>query len=107
MTPQEEPRHVRAFYALCIKHGEVFREKNEQYGNAFEVYGVLGVVCELLGAVARLPQLVLWQVDHGRSNRGSLLDILMDIHNFANMAILMIEADNYDGRSNPEGEQNV
>jgi len=94
--------HIPRFKELCIHHTATFVTKNKQYGNAFEVYGLLGVVCELLGAVARLPQLVLWSPGHGKGKEDDLRDILMDIHNFANMGLLVLEKKNYDGR--PEGE---
>ena len=86
------------FESKCHTAGELFAVKNKQYGNAFEVYGVLGVVCEILGVVARLPQLVLWTPDHGRSMREKLIDIFLDLHNFSNMALICLEKDNWDGR---------
>lgn len=86
------------FHSLCHNNMHLFARKNKEYGNAFEVYGVLGVVCEILGAAARLPQLVLWAADHGKSKRESVANVLMDLHNFANMAIMCLERDNWDGR---------
>jgi hypothetical protein len=76
----------------------LFIRKNAQYGNNFQVYGLLGVTCELLGALARLPKLVLWASDHGKSNKESLIDILTDISNYCMMALILISHDNWDGR---------
>lgn len=94
----EHKTQVQKFVHHCIDGAKLFEKKNKQYGNAFEVYGVLGVTCEILGAVARLPQLVLWSDDHGKAMKESLVDIFTDIHNFANMALLCIDKDNWDGR---------
>lgn len=76
----------------------LFRGKNEQYGNNFEVYGLLGVTCELLGALARLPKLVLWSTGHGCNSPESLVDIFTDISNYCMMALICIEKGNWDGR---------
>jgi len=88
----------KKFLSHCAAGAELFNIKNRQYGNAFQLYGVLGVVCEILGVAARLPQLVLWMPDHGRSSKETLIDIFTDIHNFANMALIVLSEDNWDGR---------
>ena len=98
MTNKANDPTLNRFNFHCLKGAELFTVKNRQYGNAFQVYGVLGVVCEILGVVARLPQLVLWAPDHGRSSKEKLIDIFTDIHNFANMALIVLDADNWDGR---------
>jgi hypothetical protein len=87
------------FSTHCEAGKKLFQRKNSEYGDAFEVYGLLGVVCELLGACARLPQLVLWSPGHGEDKQHVLLDILTDIHNFAVMALICIDKDNWDGRN--------
>jgi len=86
------------FESHCQAGAELFAVKNKQYGDNYKVYGLLGVVCQILGATSRLPQLVLWSDDHGKSAKESLVDILTDIHNFANMALIVIDHDNWDGR---------
>ena len=86
------------FRSECEIGAQLFLEKNTAYGNAFEIYGLLGVVCEILGAVNRLPQMVLWTADHGKSQKEKIIDILTDVHNFANMALMLIDHDNWDGR---------
>lgn len=95
---EEQSPQVLKFDKLCREELKLFSYKNKAYGNAFEIYGVLGVVCEILGAVNRLPQLVLWSPDHGKSAKDNIRDILMDLHNFANMAIMCLDNNNWDGR---------
>ena len=96
-TNKKSPQ-LNRFHFHCLQGQELFKMKNAQYGNAFEAYGLLGVVCEILGAVHRLPQLVLWAPDHGKAMKEKIVDILIDIHNFSNMALMVIDHDNWDGR---------
>lgn len=90
---------VARFTEECKKGILLFTEKNEDYGNNFELYGLMGVTFEIIGALGRLPKLVLWSPDHGASRKEKLIDIFRDIHNYANMALMVIEQDNWDGRS--------
>lgn len=87
-----------SFADWCKLSYTLFVQKNTAYGSAFLTYGLLGVVCEILGAAARLPQLVLWNDHHGSNKREVLIDILSDLHNYANMALICIERENWDGR---------
>lgn len=92
------------FEAECREGQVLFAEKNAEYDSAFRKYGVLGVVMEIMGVVNRLPPMVIWQVDHGRSKREKLIDVFRDLHNFAVMALLCLGDDNWDGRK-IEGDQ--
>lgn len=90
------------FDELCENSKELFRLKNAQYGDAIWYTGVLGAAVELIGAVARLPKLVLRNPTHGRDHKASLTDIFMDIHNYANIALMMLQADNWEGEFTDE-----
>ena len=67
----------------------MFVKKNADYGNAFERHGLVGVVMRAGDKLARLEQI---------SSRGiqlvddeSLRDTLMDLHNYAGMAVAMMD----------------
>lgn len=69
-----------------------FVKKNTDYGNAFERHGLVGVVMRAGDKLARLEQI---------SSRGiqlvddeSLRDTLMDLHNYAGMAVAMMDNEN-------------
>ena len=94
---QEEHRSVEKFKAVCKVCGETFEKKNKAYGDAIWKTGVLGAVVELIGATARLPQMVLRNKQHGRDIKESLIDVLLDIHNYAAIGIMMVDADNWEG----------
>lgn len=85
------------FANVCDTCQELFAEKNEQYGNTIVKTGVLGACVELIGAVARLPKMVLKDAMHGRGQAEKLRDVLMDIHNYASIAIMMLDDNNYEG----------
>lgn len=85
------------FDEICDESKKLFRRKNKQYGDAIWYTGVLGASVELIGAVARLPQLVLRDREHGRKHADKLKDIFMDIHNYSNIAIMMLDANNWEG----------
>lgn len=87
------------FKLNCIDAGSVFEIKNEQYGDAIVETGVLGASVELIGAVARLRQLVLSPGDGGKhTDRKSLRNVFVDIHNYSNIALMMMEEDNWLGK---------
>lgn len=95
MSADNKP--LAAFKAQCAHGQNVFRAKNAAYGNAIERTGVLGAVVEIIGAAARLPQLVLKSYTHGRNSREALENVLVDIHNYAGIALMMLEKDNWEG----------
>ena len=86
------------FYDQCDKGQQLFKIKNVQYDNTIERTGVLGAVVELIGAVARLPVMVLREPTHGRKIKDKLIDVLLDIHNYASIALMMIESENWEGK---------
>lgn len=95
--PKQEHNSTERFVKICEDSQDLFKVKNAQYGDAIWSTGVLGATVEIIGATARLPQLVLRSKDHGRENKSSLIDIFRDIHNYANIALMQLEADNWEG----------
>lgn len=96
----EERRKQKAleeFSNQCQQAGQIFKQKNEEYGNAIDAGGVTGAVVELIGAVARLMVMVLHSPDAGRSKKEQIRDKLLDLHNYANIAMIMLEHDNWQG----------
>lgn len=88
---------VILFEEECKDCQKLFKKKNEQYGNSIWKTGVLGAVVEIMGATARLPMMVLRRSDHGRDTFVKLVDVLMDIHNYATIALMMVHENNWEG----------
>ena len=68
---------------------ELFRKKNADYGDAFAEYGTVGVIVRIGDKIKRLSKV---------SNNGiqlvsdeSLRDTLIDLHNYAGMAIMLMD----------------
>ena len=68
---------------------ELFKRKNTDYGDAFAQYGTIGVLVRMGDKIHRLMNI---------SNKGihmvddeSLRDTLIDLHNYAGMAIMLLD----------------
>jgi hypothetical protein len=71
---------------------ELFTKKNKDYGDAFATYGSVGVIVRMGDKIQRLMSISkngLRFVDNE-----SLRDTLMDLHNYAAMAVMLIDNDN-------------
>ena len=70
---------------------ELFKRKNQDYGDAFANYGVLGVLVRMGDKIARLQSISKKSVS--LVNSESLRDTLMDLHNYSAMAIMLLDED--------------
>jgi hypothetical protein len=68
---------------------ELFKKKNEDYGDSFATYGVVGVLVRLGDKISRLTNI---------HNRGvtlvddeTLRDTLIDLHNYSAMAVMLMD----------------
>ena len=87
-----------SFSMACEAGQEIFKTKNTEYGDSIRFGGALAACYEIVGAAMRLPTLVFFKADHGRSRATLLYGILLDIHNYANIAIMMMKENNWEGR---------
>ena len=89
---------VEMFEKVCESCEQLFEKKNAEYGDSITATGVLGASVELVGTVARLKKLVLQDPGNGKANISALADIFKDIHNYANIALMMMKEDNWSGK---------
>ena len=79
---------------------ELFRKKNTDYGDAFATYGVVGILVRLGDKIKRLQTI--------SSNKIVLVDdekmrdTLIDLHNYAGIAVMLL--DEGDGVGNKVNE---
>lgn len=66
---------------------ELFRKKNADYGNAFEQYGTIGVLMRIQDKLQRYITITNNSVQLVEDE--TLQDTLIDLHNYAAMAILL------------------
>ena len=70
---------------------ELFKKKNQDYGDAFANYGVVGVLVRMGDKIARLQSISTKSVS--LVNSESLRDTLIDLHNYSAMAIMLLDED--------------
>ena len=78
---------------------ELFKKKNQDYGDAFANYGVVGVLVRMGDKIARLQSITTKAVS--LVNTESLRDTLIDLHNYSAMAIMLLDEDKKNNLSVP------
>jgi len=68
---------------------ELFRKKNMDYGDAFATYGSIGVIVRMGDKIQRLLSINKKGITF--IDNESLRDTLIDLHNYAAMAIMLID----------------
>tara|TARA_B100001059_G_C17838673_1_gene590215 strand:- start:8927 stop:9361 length:435 start_codon:yes stop_codon:yes gene_type:complete len=68
---------------------ELFKQKNADYGDAFAKYGTIGVLVRLGDKIQRLQHISKTDITLVKSE--SLRDTLIDLHNYAAMAIMLLD----------------
>ena len=70
---------------------ELFKRKNADYGDSFANYGPVGVIVRMGDKIQRLSSVSKNGVV--LVNNESLRDTLIDLHNYAAMAIMLMDED--------------
>ena len=68
---------------------ELFNRKNKDYGDAFANYGAIGVIVRMGDKIQRLLSINMSGIQ--LINNEGLRDTLIDLHNYAAMAILLLD----------------
>ena len=68
---------------------ELFKRKNQDYGDAFANYGTIGVLVRMGDKIARLQSITEKSIT--LVNTESLRDTLIDLHNYSAMAIMLLD----------------
>jgi hypothetical protein len=68
---------------------ELFKKKNADYGDAFANYGSVGVIVRMGDKIQRLVSVSNRQIS--LVDTESLRDTLIDLHNYAAMAIMLLD----------------
>jgi len=98
VNAKPKDKRVETFGRVCSSCEKLFEQKNDEYGDTIVATGVLGASVELIGVVARLKKLVLQAPDGGKANMTALADVFKDIHNYANIGLMMMNEDNWKGK---------
>ena len=68
---------------------ELFTKKNKDYGDAFATYGSIGVLVRMGDKISRLQSINKNKIE--LVNDEKMRDTLIDLHNYAAMAIMLID----------------
>jgi hypothetical protein len=98
MISDATKKRLESFKEVCDAGIELFERKNTDYGDAIRYGGALAACYEIVGAAMRLPKLMFFAPDHGRSKAAALYNVLIDIHNYADIALMMMKENNWEGR---------
>ena len=71
---------------------ELFRKKNQDYGDAFATYGTVGVLVRIGDKIQRLQSITNKGITLVEDER--LRDTLIDLHNYAGMAVMLMDENN-------------
>ena len=83
---------VEQMKTIQIEALELFTKKNTDYGDAFAKYGVIGVLMRIEDKLQRSMSITKNGVNLVNDER--IKDTLLDLHNYAAMAIMLLENDN-------------
>jgi len=77
---------MKAIHAETL---ELFKRKNNDYGDAFAEYGTIGVLVRMGDKIKRLQQITKTQIQ--LVNDEKIRDTLLDLHNYSAMAIMLLD----------------
>uniref|UniRef100_A0A6C0AYA0 Nucleotide modification associated domain-containing protein n=1 Tax=viral metagenome TaxID=1070528 RepID=A0A6C0AYA0_9ZZZZ len=89
MNENIQPNRVEQMIKIQSKALELFKNKNQDYGDAFAKFGVIGVLMRIEDKIQRAIS-----VDKNKVtlvNDETIKDTLIDLHNYAAMALLLLD----------------
>ena len=92
IAKKSNPDRVNQMEKVQKEGLELFKKKNTDYGDAFANYGAIGVIIRMGDKISRCQSISnksITMVDNE-----SLRDTLIDLHNYAAMAIMLIDESN-------------
>ena len=84
---------------------ELFVKKNRDYGDAFALYGPRGIVVRIGDKINRLVHLSKNKIQ--LVDDESVRDTLIDLHNYAAMAIMLLDGDNIESESSEDEDSDA
>ena len=84
-----ENKRVSQMKAIQTEAMNLFVRKNSDYGDAFAQYGVIGVLMRIEDKLKRSMSITRTGVN--LVNEEGLRDTLIDLHNYAAMALMLID----------------
>lgn len=91
MSENKRVEQMQTIQNTCL---ELFKKKNKDYGDAFAKFGVIGVMTRIEDKILRSMNIT----NNGINlvDNESLRDTLMDLHNYAAMAVMLMDENDED-----------
>ena len=83
---------LEQFVAVQNEARELFSKKNADYGDAFATYGPVGILVRMGDKIQRLQTITNTGIN--LVNDEGLRDTLIDLHNYAAMAVMLLDEKN-------------
>lgn len=87
----DQSKRAKQLAAVQKEAFELFKRKNQDYGDAFADYGPVGVMVRMGDKIRRATSISKNGVT--LVNDEALRDTLIDLHNYAAMAVMLIDED--------------
>jgi hypothetical protein len=81
-------KRVEQMQAVQLQALELFRKKNQDYGDSFAEYGTIGVLMRIGDKIKR--SITITQNGINLVDSESLADTLLDLHNYAAMGLMLL-----------------
>lgn len=85
----ETPDRVSQYETIQNEAMELFKKKNQDYGESFSKYGAVGVIARMGDKIGRLSSITKSSVTLVKTE--TIRDTLIDLHNYAALAIMLID----------------
>jgi len=86
MNPENRVHQMKTIQAEAL---ELFKKKNIDYGDAFAIYGIIGVLIRINEKVQRAMSITNNEIT--LLNNECLRDTLIDLHNYSAMSLMLID----------------
>ena len=81
--------YITKFRNIQDEAFKLFKQKNTDYGNAFEEFGTIGILIRMNDKIKRA--ITITDNNVSLINTESLRDTLIDLHNYSALAIALID----------------
>jgi len=86
---EENNHRVKQLDIIQLEARTLFEKKNKDYGDAFATYGPVGVLVRIGDKIQRLQNITSKGIN--LVDDESIRDTLIDLHNYAAMAIMLMD----------------
>lgn len=87
---KDRVKQMQQIQEKCL---EVFKKKNQDYGDAFARFGIIGVLMRMEDKLQRSRSITKNKIELVEDE--SFKDTLLDLHNYAAMALMLMEENEY------------